>query len=36
MFNMADEPFDMVEQTDAAIADTLSRYITVGKLAVAD
>ena len=36
MFNMADEPFDTVEQMDAAIADTLSRYVTVGKLAVAD
>ena len=36
MFNMADESFDTVEQMDAAIADTLSRYVTVGKLAVAD
>ena len=36
LFNMADESFDTVEQTDAAIADTLSRYVTVGGLAVTD
>jgi hypothetical protein len=36
MFNMADESFDTVEQMDAAIQDTLSRYVTVGGLAVTD
>ena len=36
MFNMADQSYDTVEQMDAAIADTLSRYVTVDKLAVAD
>ena len=36
LFNMAEEPFETVEQTDAAIHDTLSRYVTVGGLAVTD
>jgi hypothetical protein len=36
LFNMAEEPFETVEQTDAAIQDTLSRYVTVGGLAVTD
>ena len=36
LFNMADESFETVEQTDAAIQDTLSRYVTVGQLAMTD
>ncbi len=36
LFSMAEEPFETVEQTDAAIQDTLSRYVTVGGLVVAD
>ena len=36
LFNMADESFETVEQTDAAIQDTLSRYVTVGGLAATD
>ena len=36
LFDMADESFDTVEQTDAAIQDTLSRYVTVGGLAATD
>ena len=36
LFDMADESFDTVEQADAAIQDTLSRYVTVGGLAATD
>lgn len=36
LFDMADGSFDTVEQTDAAIQDTLSRYVTVGGLAATD
>ncbi len=36
LFDMAEEPFDSVEQTDAAIQETLSRYVTVGAVAVTD
>jgi hypothetical protein len=36
LFNMAEEPFETVEQTDAAIQDTLSRYVTVGEMAMTD
>jgi hypothetical protein len=36
LFDMAEEPFETVEQTDAAIRDTVSRYVTVGGLAVTD
>ena len=36
LFDMADESFDTVEQADAAIQDTLSRYFTVGGFAATD
>ena len=36
LFDMADESFDTVEQADAAIQDTLSRYVTVGQSAMTD
>ena len=36
LFDMADESFDTVEQADAAIQDTLRRYVTVGGLAATD
>jgi hypothetical protein len=36
LFNMADESFETVEQTNAAIQDTLSRYVTVGQSAMTD
>jgi hypothetical protein len=36
LFDMADGSFDTVEQTDAAIQDTLSRYVTVGGLTATD
>ena len=36
LFDMADESFDTVEQADAAIQDTLSRYVTVGGLSATD
>jgi hypothetical protein len=33
---MADESFETVQQTDVAIQDTLSRYVTVGQSAMTD